>query len=219
MANMTALTKSDYDQMRLAEMGAISETLHALSPEQWDHESGCRAWEVRDVIGHMLAGYTTPMGTMVVMVAKSGFSVDKASLTASIEFGRSHTPAELMALYDDVRKNNIKRGISKIIAPKEGMVDHVIHHIDIREPLGLPIEPDPDRLRATLDVAVGLGGFVKAKQRAKDLRLEATDLDWSWGDGPLVRGPAVAILQAISGREIGLQRLEGDGVPTLKSRC
>jgi len=43
----------DADKMRLEELAAISEFLHGLSPEDWDHASLCADWRVRDVISHM----------------------------------------------------------------------------------------------------------------------------------------------------------------------
>ena len=46
------------------------------------------------------------------------------------------------------------------------------------------------------------------------LRLEATDLDWSWGDGALVRGTGEALLMGINSRDVAAD-LEGDGVAQL----
>jgi hypothetical protein len=54
--------------------------------------------------------------------------------------------------------------------------------------------------------------------RAKGLRLEATDLDWRAGEGPLVTGKGEAIVMALAGRPQVLQELSGDGVDILKAR-
>jgi hypothetical protein len=75
-----------------------------------------------------------------------------------------------------------------------------------------------DRLLAALGLVPGLGGFVGAKKRVAGLRLVATDVGWSHGDGPQVTGPGEAILLAASGRPAGLEDLSGDGVATLRSR-
>ncbi|WP_280234759.1 hypothetical protein [Nocardia cyriacigeorgica] len=50
------------------------------------------------------------------------------------------------------------------------------------------------------------------------LRFEATDLDWTHGSGPIISGPAEALLLALSGRTPALDRLHGDGVPILRAR-
>ena len=114
-------------------------------------------------------------------------------------------------MFDEIHTKDIRRGISKVIKPAEGLVDHLIHHQDIRRPLGRPRVIPADRLVAALDVVPGLGGFVGAKQRVAGLRLVATDVDWSHGSGPEVTGPGEAILLAASGRPAGLEDLSGEG--------
>jgi len=46
----------------------------------------------------------------------------------------------------------------------------------------------------------------------------ATDLDWSLGSGPEVRGPGEALLLAAVGRGAALADLDGEGLPKLASR-
>jgi uncharacterized protein (TIGR03083 family) len=209
----------DHDAMRLAELESISGFLHTLSTDDWDHDSLCEGWRVRDVISHMCVGYTTPMLTMVGKVARFRFNIPKASFEESKAFGSEHLPAEILAVFDDVWQHNVRKGISKTIKSSEGLVDHLIHHQDIRRPLNRPRDMPEDRLRAALDIATGLGGFVKAKQRATGLRFVATDIDWRWGDGPEVTGTGEAILLAMSGRPAAFADLRGEGVPTLTGRA
>lgn len=208
----------DYDQLRLQEMAAISEFLHELSSEQWDHPSLCDGWRVRDVISHMCVGYTTPMPAMIAKIARRGFNVPKASLDESIAFGTAHSPSEILAVFDSIHRDNIRKGISKVIKPGEGLVDHLIHHQDIRRPLGRPRAMPEDRLVAALDIIPGLGGFVGAKKRVAGLRLVATDVGWRSGDGPEVAGSGEAILLAASGRPVAIDELSGEGLGTLRAR-
>lgn len=56
------------------------------------------------------------------------------------------------------------------------------------------------------------------KQRLKGLALTATDADFSIGDGALVKGPAVALLLAASGRSALLDQLSGPGSRLLTNR-
>ena len=94
-----------------------------------------------------------------------------------------------------------------------------MHGQDIRRPLGLPHQLTPDALRVSLDFLVGgrAVGFTP-KSRPAGLRFEATDLGWSWGDGPLVHGPAEAVMLALCGRVAALPDLDGDGLPELTRR-
>jgi uncharacterized protein (TIGR03083 family) len=208
----------DYHRLRLQELASISECLHDLDDDQWDVPSLCDGWRVRDVVSHMCVGYTTPMPTLLAKVAKRGFSVPKASYQESIAFASARTPEEILAVLDDIHTNDVRRGIAKVIKPTEGLVDHLIHHQDIRRPLGKPRAMPKDRLVAALDVIPGLGGFVASKKRVAGLRLVATDVGWTHGDGPEVRGTGEAILLAASGRSATLDELAGDGVGTLRAR-
>jgi uncharacterized protein (TIGR03083 family) len=153
-----------------------------------------------------------------VQIAKRGFNIPKASNDESIAFGSSHTPAEILAIFDEIHTKDIRRGIARVIKPTEGLVDHVIHHQDVRRPLGRPRVVPEDRLVAALDVIPGLGGFVGAKKRVAGLRLVADDVEWSHGDGPEVTGPGESLLLASSGRPVALDELRGDGLDTLRGR-
>jgi hypothetical protein len=50
------------------------------------------------------------------------------------------------------------------------------------------------------------------------LRLAATDMAWSAGDGPEAHGTAEAILTAVNGRRAALPDVDGPGVQLLGSR-
>lgn len=209
---------ADHDRMRWDELGSISEFLHGLSDEQWDHDSLCTGWRVRDVISHITLGYTTPMPSMIAMLARYRFNVPKGSAGESVKYGTDHTPAEILATFDTIHRDHVRKGIAKVIPTKEGLLDAVVHHQDIRRPLGQPRAIPEDRLVATLTITPGIGGFVGAKKRASGLRFVATDVDWMHGDGPEVRGPGESILLALTGRPAGLSDLTGDGVAQLKGR-
>ena len=208
----------DYDQLRLDEMGSIASLLHELADEQWDAASLCDGWRVRDVISHMCLGYTTPMPKMVALIAKRSFNIDRASKEESIAFGDAHSPAEILSVLERIHRDNIRKGITRVIPSKEGLVDHFTHHQDIRRPLGLPRAMPEDRLLAALEAAPSIGGFLKAKGRARGLRFIASDIDWSWGDGPEVKGNGEAILLALGGRPSVLNELGGEGLATLRER-
>ena len=75
-----------------------------------------------------------------------------------------------------------------------------------------------DRLVAALELVPSLSGFVGCKARVSGLRLVATDVGWSSGDGPDITGPGEAILLSASGRRAALGELGGEGVDTLRAR-
>ena len=59
-----------------------------------------------------------------------------------------------------------------------------------------------------------LGG----KRRSAGLTLVASDVDWTRGTGPEVRGPLASIISAVTGRKAGLASLTGDGLSVLTER-
>ena len=74
----------------------------------------------------------------------------------------------------------------------------MIHHQDIRRPLGVPREVPADRLRCALDFATWAPP-IKARPRIHGLTLTATDIDWAAGQGPLVEGTGEALLPELTG--------------------
>ena len=52
----------------------------------------------------------------------------------------------------------------------------------------------------------------------RGLQLVATDIDWTWGSGPVVTGPGEALLLAMLGRKQAVVGLAGDGLSTFSSR-
>ena len=96
------------------------------------------------------------------------------------------------------------------------VADVAVHTQDIRRPLGIEGDLDADVLRVALDMCTTHDKaklFVPPKD-IEGLRLEATDLDWSFGSGDLVSGTGEAILMAINRRD-SRSELSGDGVPNL----
>lgn len=209
---------TDYNRLRWDELASISEFVDTLSDEQWNHATLCEGWRVRDVISHMTLGYTTPMLPLIGMLAKYRFNIPKASAKGSVEYGSEHTSAELRTAFESIHRNHVRKGIAKVIPTKEGLLDHVVHHQDMRRQLGLPRQIPEERLVAALTAAPKISGFVGSKKRAADLQLTATDIDWTHGEGPEVRGPGEAILLALTGRAVALDELIGEGVATLRAR-
>lgn len=97
----------------------------------------------------------------------------------------------------------------------------MIHQQDIRRPLNrlrsIPEAPAKQVLEFSLSrrgsLAVNLG-----RRKARGLRLVATDVSWSHGQGPQVAGPLEALLMAVNGRAVALADLSGPGLSALAER-
>src|SRR4051812_23943382 len=99
----------DFTALLWEETADLGDLLHTLDTADWDHPSLCDGWRVRDVIGHMCVGHLTPMGQALRALAGYRFNVPKASDELSREYASTHTPAELLANWDELSGNHVRR--------------------------------------------------------------------------------------------------------------
>jgi uncharacterized protein (TIGR03083 family) len=91
-----------------------------------------------------------------------------------------------------------------------GALNHVvIHGLDVTVPLGVPRLPPDQTIGVILDDLTQGDGTVRFGVDFAGRRLQATDLDWSFGAGPLLRGAAADLALVICGRSVPPGRLEG----------
>ena len=95
----------------------------------------------------------------------------------------------------------------------------VVHGEDIRGPLGLAHAVDEAAQIVVADNYVEINLLIGSKRRIAGLRLVATDVTWTHGDGPEVTSPLTPLILAMSGRSGALADLAGEGVTLFASRC
>jgi uncharacterized protein (TIGR03083 family) len=198
-----------------AERRRIADLLDSLNEAQLEVPSLCAAWTVRQVAGHLVATVTArPSQTMGAMVA-SGFRLHRANARLAATIARQ--PAADLA--GQLRRHAESRFEPPVVGFPGQLTDLQVHGQDIRRPLGLPYGLDLDRLRISLDFLTGgrALGFTP-RRRLAGLRLEATDLSWSWGVGDVLAGPGEALMLAMAGRRVALADLDGPGVRVLAGR-
>ena len=94
------------------------------------------------------------------------------------------------------------------------MADVAIHTQDVRRPLGLAGSPSEDTVRTALDFITThkMGTTLIANRPPLEgVRLVATDMDWSFGDGAEISGPGESLMMALAARPV-LDELSGGGV-------
>ncbi|GAB2682980.1 maleylpyruvate isomerase family mycothiol-dependent enzyme [Nocardia goodfellowii] len=182
--------------------------LRTLTDAEWETPSLCAGWTVRDVVGHLLWDGIGPLAFGAI-VARNGFSVDKSN-GYLVRKARALTTEQL------VNKFEAETGALSKFTPILALADTLVHQQDIRRPLNRPRTIPAERLRWVLD---NPDPFAFPWKRTDGLRFVATDLDWSKGRGPEVRGPGEALALAVGGRPVVLDELAGDGVAELRRRC
>ncbi len=187
--------------------------LRTLTPAQWDAPTLCSEWTVREVVAHVVDYDALGLRDLLGQALRAGLRLNRMNaLGVAREPGR--TPDELLARFEEHLE---PRGLTSAFGGRVALLDGLIHHQDIRRPLGFPREVPPDRLRHALAFA-RYAPPVKAGRRARGLRLVATDLGWSAGSGPEVHGRGEALLLAIAGRGAALGEISGPGAAILASR-
>jgi hypothetical protein len=94
----------------------------------------------------------------------------------------------------------------------------IVHSEDIRRPLKIKHDYPVDAVIRVADSYRKSNLVIGGKRRIAGLTFRATDADWTTGSGPEVAGPMVSLLLALTGREVALKDLKGDGVATLAAR-
>ncbi|GAA3940762.1 maleylpyruvate isomerase family mycothiol-dependent enzyme [Actinoplanes auranticolor] len=193
----------------------VADLVDSLTPEQLETPSLCGRWTVKQVAGHLLAAISKAPVPLLPLIARSGFNIHKANARLA-ELMAQRSPAELARGLRDNAENPFR---APIVGYPGQLTDLQVHGQDMRRPLGLPHGLRLERLRVSLDFLVGgrAVGFTP-RRRVAGLRFEAADLDWSAGAGPLVTGPAEALMLAMTGRGVALSELDGPGVPILRNR-
>lgn len=201
--------------MIAAERRQLADLVDTLDPDQLDMPSLCGAWTVKEVVAHLVSPFAARPSSLVPLMLRSGFNLHGANARLARMIARQPVE-ELTAV---LRKNAENQFRPPVVGHFGQLTDLQVHGQDIRRPLGLPHELRPERLRVSLDFLVGPRSvaFGRKRQRA-GLRFLATDQDWAWGSGPVVRGTAEALLLALTGRAVVLPELDGDGVPVLRRR-
>jgi uncharacterized protein (TIGR03083 family) len=198
-----------------ADRETFADYLGALSPEQWDAPSWCEGWTVKGVATHLLATPTLSKGQMFVAFAGSGFNLHRMSAKLIARMTSALSTEEIVV------KTRATAGATSAppgLNPMGVFGEVLVHTNDVAGALGMPLDLPIEDYVEGLEHLKGVQPFLGCKKRVEGLRLQATDANWSSGDGPLVEGDAKSLLSAITGRRPAFDALTGDGVATMRAR-
>ena len=193
----------------------LADYLETLSPEDWAAQSWCDEWTVKGVAAHLLVSPTMSKGQIVRSFLASGFNLDKMSAKLVGQMTADMSAAEIVAATRDTAGvRSAPPGLKPI-----GVFGEVLTHAgDISLALGKPLDFPVEHYVIGLDHMKGVQPALGCRKRIEGLKLNATDVDWSTGDGPLVEGDAQHLLSAMTGRRGALDALTGAGVAVLAGR-
>lgn len=197
-----------------------ADLLESLSVDEWRQPSLCDGWTIRDVAAHLTL---QQLGLLDVLRFAARHPASMLGMNRIINRSaryRAEAPVEelIAALRGMVgsRRHNI--GLTSL----HPLIDILVHGQDIAIPLGRELAvPAPaaaaaaTKVWSTRDTAEGK---VFDDLPLDGLRLVATDVDWSVGEGPVVEAPMGALLLLLSGRRVVLPQLSGPGADLLRKK-
>lgn len=189
-----------------AEFASLADLLAAASDAEWDTPSMCDGWRVREVVAHMTMAARYSEDEFMAELRRCDF--DFTRLSDEVAHRDARMPAgELVAcLRSDAMQRWTPPG-----GGYHGALNHVvIHGLDVTVPMGASRRSSDETIRVVLDDLTVGGIHARFGIAADGRHLEATDLDWSHGSGPVLRGPAGDLALALCGRKLPAGRLDGE---------
>lgn len=195
------------------ERSDFADFLETLTPGQWHAPTLCGEWDVHQVVAHVISFDAARPLAVAANFVRAGFRPARVN-DLQMRSLADWTPEQLVGF---LRSHPRPQGLTAGFGGGIGLSDCLIHHQDIRRALGLRREIPEDRVREAFHVALR-APVLPARRNATGLRVEAIDLRWAVGVGPVVSGPGEALLLALTGRPEALSDLDGPGVDALRSR-
>jgi uncharacterized protein (TIGR03083 family) len=197
-----------------AERAALAADLADLPTERWSTPSLCTGLTVREVLAHLTAAAGLTPARWMAGVIRCRFDFDKqVAMRLAEQMGTG--PADTLEKFRRVVRSTTKPPLPVIAMLGEA----VTHGEDIRRPLGIRRDHPAGTLTRVAQYYAGSDMVVLAKGRIGGLRLAATDGPFATGAGPLVSGPTLALIMAMTGRTACCDDLTGDGAAILRERC
>jgi len=189
----------------------FADRIEALDQTAWNTPSWCAGWRVRDVLAHLVSGAEATPLSMTRDILRSGLRPDRAVSEPAKRL--SHVPVPELA---DRLRMAAEGGFRPPGFPAAmGLGDVLVHCADALRPIGLDVDAPPADAAPVLEAYWRRGRMVVHSAPQEGRCLVATDLDWTKGSGPEVRGKAMDLMLLVANRLQVLPCLEGPGLDGL----
>jgi uncharacterized protein (TIGR03083 family) len=188
-----------------AERHAFGDVLEGLPESDWSAPSLCSGWRVREVVAHMTMPFRYAAPRFIAeMVRSRGNFARMADRVAHRD-----AQAPIGTLLDGWRTNENNPWKPPGGGLKGALTHDVVHGLDITIPLGIEHPVSDQALRVVLDHATTPLSLKHFGLDVTGIRLEADDLEWTFGDGEPVRGRARHLLMVLMDRRLPAELLSG----------
>lgn len=175
----------------------LADLLTATSDDTWDAPSLCEKWLVRHVIAHVtMPARLTPEQFGAEMATAGG---DFTTLSNTVAMRDASLP--VADLLDQLRSPRLHAWQPPGGGAAGALSHAVIHSLDVTVALDWPPVAPTEAATAVLEQLTAAGGTWFGVDLT-DVRLEATDTDWSWGRGQVIRADSGGLVALLSGRTL-----------------
>jgi uncharacterized protein (TIGR03083 family) len=189
-----------------AEFASLADLLAVASDAQWDTPSMCQGWRVREVVAHLTMAARYSAEDFMTQLRRCDFDFTRLSN----EVARRDAGLPVAELVASLRSRTMQSWTPPG-GGYHGALNHVvIHGLDVTVPLGVSRRSPDETIRVVLDDLTAGGGHAHFGIDIDGRRLQASDLGWSHGSGPVLRGAAGDLALALCGRAVPAGRLEGE---------
>lgn len=196
-----------------AERLRVADALEGVEEHQWPLQSLSVGWSNHFTLAHLVGSSQVNFPKAMRAMAASGFNFGRMVNKLNVQAAQTPSAQLVTRLRELAPSHDHPPGPA--VAQ---LLEVVVHGEDIAYPLGVTIHHDDAALVAAANYAKKEQMFVGVRKRIAGLRLQATDLDWSTGEGALVEGPLRSLVLAMCGRNAALDALSGPGVAVLRRR-
>jgi uncharacterized protein (TIGR03083 family) len=198
-----------------AERAELAEALSGLAAEDWDRESLCPGWTVKDVAAHVISNPQIGLRITAGMVARNlGRGYNAMIFRETKRWSAPRTPSDILAEFETYAGSRRHVPLTTTVEP---LLDVLVHSQDILRPLRITHEMPPDAAAVAADRA-RLQASYMGWRTAKKVRLVATDIDWTRGKGPAIEGPMQELLMLCTGRAADPRLVSGEGLELVTTR-
>ncbi len=185
----------------VAEREELLELCRNLTPLEWEAESLCEGWRVRDVVAHLIGLQTDWLNFLTAGETKANRRM--------VEKRRELSIGKLIEQLDSTVQPNL---IVHLMVSGY-LFDNWVHQQDIRWVLG----PERQRNQDLKRLGIILASLQKTAGKKKGVCFVSSDPEWKGGEGQEVWGSAEAVIMALANRPAALSRLKGPGLTILGS--
>jgi uncharacterized protein (TIGR03083 family) len=173
----------------------MADLLESLPRAAWEQPSLCEGWSVRDVGAHLTFSHARLLD-VAWPAMRTGFRYN-----AMIKYAALRSPLTHEDIVARLRGFVGSRRRAPFVTELEPLLDILVHTQDICLPLGIDHPMPVDAAAVVADRVLSLRGPMRLWKAPREVRLVATDTDWTYGDGQVVQAPMQFHLLTLTGRQ------------------